>query len=60
MQEAEQSSLKDWLLLFQLDTVTKDDFELMFGDCGRIYYYIRKEDLEARNFYNVWLIMQCC
>lgn len=60
MQEAEQSSLKDWLLLFQLDTVTKDGFELMFGDCGRIYYYIRKEELQARNFDNVWLIMQCC
>lgn len=59
MQEAEQSSLKDWLLLFQLDTVEKDGFELMFGDCGRIYYYIRKEELEARNFDNVWLISQC-
>ena len=59
-QEAEQSSLKEWQLLFQLDTLWEDDFELMFGDCGRIYYYIRKEDLAAGNFDKVWLIMQCC
>ena len=59
-QEAEQSSLKDWLLLFQLDSVFEGDFELMFGDCGRIYYYIKKEDLAAGRFDKVWLIMQCC
>ena len=37
----------------------KDGFELMFGDCGRIYFYIRKEDLRNRNFENVWLSLQC-
>ena len=51
---------KDWQLLFQLDSVSDDDFELMFGDCGRIYYYIRKDDLAAKNFDNIWLILQCC
>lgn len=51
---------KDWQLLFQLDSISDDDFELMFGDCGRIYYYIRKEDLAERNFNNIWLILQCC
>lgn len=59
-QEAEQSSLKDWLLLFQLDGVQEGDFELMFGDCGRIYFYIRREDLAVGRFDRVWLIMQCC
>lgn len=48
-----------WKLLFQLDTVTTDDFELMFGDCGRIYYYIKEEDLKDKNFDNTWLILQC-
>lgn len=57
-QEAEQC--KDWILLFQLDTVWAEDFELMWGDCGRLYFYIRKSDLAARNFDNVWLILQCC
>lgn len=58
-QEAKDHSLKDWILLFQLDTVENGDFELMFGDCGRIYFYIRKKDLAERNFENVWLILQC-
>lgn len=48
-----------WQLLFQLDTVTTNDFELMFGDCGRIYFYIKKENLENCNFDDCWLILQC-
>lgn len=59
-QEAEQWSLKDWLLLFQLDIVDDGDFELMFGDGGRIYFYIRRDDLQAQNFDDIWLILQCC
>lgn len=59
IQEAEQSSLENWRLLFQLDIVEHDNFELMFGDCGRIYFYIRREDLAARRFDRVWLILQC-
>lgn len=50
---------KEWTLLLQLDTVEKDDFGLMFGDCGRIYFYILKEDLKNKNFENTWLILQC-
>ena len=49
-----------WKLLFQLDTVTIGNFELMFGDCGRIYYFIKEEDLKNKNFDNTWLILQCC
>lgn len=51
--------VRDWQLLFQLDTVENGDFELMFGDCGRIYFYIRREDLAQRRFDRVWLIQQC-
>jgi len=54
-----QKHLHDWILLFQMDTIEKDDYELMFGDCGRIYFWIRKEDLEKRNFSNVHLVLQC-
>lgn len=50
----------EWQLLLQMDTVSNDDYELMFGDCGRIYFYIKKEDLRRRNFDNIWLISQCC
>lgn len=57
--QAKQVSLERWRLLFQLDTVENDDFCLMFGDCGRIYFFIPKEDLLARRFDNVWLMLQC-
>lgn len=57
--EAEQTSLEKWLLLFQLDSFTQGEFSLDFGDCGSIYFYIRTEDLAARRFDRVWLIMQC-
>ena len=56
---AAQAAKDNWQLLFQLDTVEKEGFELMFGDCGRIYFFIRKEDLAARRFDRVWLILQC-
>ena len=48
-----------WVLLFQMGTVEDGETELMYGDCGRIYFWIRKEDLAARNFHHVRLILQC-
>jgi len=50
---------KQWKLLLQMDTVYKENFELMFGDAGHIYYYIRESDLADKNFDNCWLILQC-
>ncbi len=49
----------DWTLLLQLSTITKGDFEWMFGDCGKLYFYIRKEDLAAMRFDRVWFSVQC-
>lgn len=54
-----KSDSKKWQLLFQLSTVYVDGYELMFGDCGSIFFYIKAEDLEKRNFDNCWLILQC-
>lgn len=56
--EIERAS-QDWLLLFQMGTVEDGDFELMFGDVGHLYFWIKKQDLAALNFDNVWLILQC-
>ena len=50
---------KDWILLFQMGTIETEDSEIMFGDCGHIYFWIRKQDLKERNFDNIWLILQC-
>ena len=58
-QQAEETARDRWMLLFQLDIVELGDFELMFGDCGHIYFYITKEDLAARRFDRIWLILQC-
>lgn len=58
-QESIDRSGKDWLLLLQLSTVYNDELKLSFGDDGRIYFYIHKEDLAKRNFDNAWLILQC-
>lgn len=57
-QESIDHSGKDWLLLFELDSFTDNDFELMLGDDGSLYFYIRREDLEKRNFDDIWLIFQ--
>lgn len=58
-QRAEETARDRWMLLLQLDTVECGDFELMFGDCGHIYFYITREDLAVRRFDRVWLILQC-
>lgn len=56
---------KDWILLFQMDSLPEgsfpqdEDFELMFGDCGRLYFYIRRGDLAACRFDGCQLVMQC-
>ncbi len=56
---AEQNSLSEWILLFELDSDKFGDYCLDFGDCGSIYFYIRREDLHARRFERAWLISQC-
>lgn len=59
-QEAIDFSVRDWLPLFQLDSVCDGDFELTFGDRGRIYYYIKRDDLKNKRFEKAWLILQSC
>lgn len=50
---------KDWTLLFQMASIIETNYEMMFGDVGNIYFYIRKQDLKERNFNNAWLVLQC-
>lgn len=57
--EAKKNAMDKWILLFQLDSQFFDDFEFMFDDCGKLYFYIKKEDLENRNFEDVWVSLQC-
>lgn len=46
-----------WKLLFQLDS--EDNAEMMWGDSGRLYFWIKEKDLNNRNFEKTWLILQC-
>ena len=50
------SILLECALLAQFGTLSD---ELMFGDCGCIYFYIRKDDLAAQRFDRVYLNLQC-
>jgi uncharacterized protein YwqG len=48
---------KHWRLLLQLDS--DDAAGMMWGDAGRLYFWILDNDLKDRHFENVWMVMQC-
>lgn len=48
---------KEWVLLAMIDTDEPRGW--MWGDGGCLYFWIRQEDLKARRFENVWMILQC-
>ena len=48
----------EWILLFQVDIISNSEFELMIGDSGRLYYYIRKDDLKNKRFDKCWFMTQ--
>lgn len=47
-----------WRLLLQVDS--NDECGMLWGDVGRIYFWIRESDLLAKQFDKCWLIYQCC
>ncbi len=55
--QALRTAAEDWLLLMQLDS--DDDTGMMWGDVGILYFWIRKQDLESRNFSDCWMVLQC-
>lgn len=46
----------DWVLLLQLNSI---EALWMWGDLGRLYFWIRKQDLARKDFSNVWVVLQC-
>ncbi len=48
----------DWTLLFQVDS-NYEEAGMMWGDMGRLYFWIKKEDLKNKIFDHCWLISQC-
>lgn len=52
-----EAGADDWMLLLQVDS--DDDAGMMWGDMGCIYFWIRRQSLEQRQFDEVWMILQC-
>ena len=48
----------DWRLLLQIDT-DEEGPGWMWGDVGRLYFWLTRQDLTSLRFDNVWLIFQC-
>lgn len=49
--------IEDWMLLLQLGS--DEIAEMMWGDYGRLYFWIRKQDLKEQRFEKSWMILQC-
>ena len=47
----------EWRLLFQIDSDEAAD--VMWGDVGTIYFWVRESDARAGRFERSWLILQC-
>ena len=52
-----QAGFSEWQLLLQVDS--DDRTQMMWGDSGRLYYWIRESDLKTGNFDDVWVVLQC-
>lgn len=52
-----EPNAKNWRLLLQIDSNEK--LEMMWGDSGRLYFWIRQQDLEEANFQKSWMCLQC-
>jgi uncharacterized protein YwqG len=53
-----EDDVDDWNLLLQLDS-DDDEPGFIWGDCGRLYFWIRDADLAARRFDCTWCVLQC-
>lgn len=47
----------DWRLLLQV--ASDEDAGAMWGDLGRLYYWVREQDLRRQAFDASWLVLQC-
>jgi uncharacterized protein YwqG len=46
-----------WQLLMQIDS--DDNVNMMWGDCGRLYFWLNDDALQRRAFGESWMILQC-
>jgi uncharacterized protein YwqG len=55
--KALEDGADDWRLLLQIDSDRTAN--LTWGDAGMLYFWIRKQDLQAQAFERVWMELQC-
>ncbi len=55
---AMEKGASGWQLLLQIDS-DGNNLGTEWGDAGRVYFWIREQDLKRRDFSKVWLIMEC-
>lgn len=55
--EQVEKEAASWRLLFQMDS--DDDLGCMWGDEGKLYFWVREDDLRKAHFDNVWMVLQC-
>jgi len=48
---------EEWILLLQVDS--DDATGMSWGDSGRLYFWIRHDDMKRRKFENSWMDFQC-
>ena len=56
-EEGLERARRDWMLLLQIDT--DEGAGMMWGDMGRLYVWMRRDDLRVSRFDRVWMIQQC-
>jgi uncharacterized protein YwqG len=52
-----KKGVREWRLLLQIDS--DPNCNMMWGDVGRLYFWIKNDDLLNRRFENVWMILEC-
>lgn len=52
-----EKGMKEWRLLLQIDS--DENCEMMWGDVGRLYFWIKTDDLTNKRFDKVWMSLQC-
>ncbi len=55
--EALEAGVKDWRLLLQIDS--DDDARMMWGDSGRLYFWVREDEARNGDFSGTWMVLQC-
>jgi hypothetical protein len=53
-----EAGAEEWVLLLQLDSDDEGP-GWMWGDLGRLYWWIRRQDLAKGDFSQMWLVLQC-